>query len=181
MNKKDLGLTKEILEKFYLKERKTTKEISILYSCCHETIVKRLRKFKIPVRLPAHLELSKEAREKISLSRLGKKHSVAAKKKISFWRKGKFKRENNKNWKGGRIKVNGYILLRLPEHPKAKNGYVGEHIVIMEKILGRFLIKKELVHHRNKIRDDNREKNLKLFVNQSKHIRFHNLQRGKKK
>jgi len=181
MNKKDLGLTKEILEELYLKNEKSTQEISLLYGCCGMTIIKRLRKFKIPVRLPAHLGLSKKARKKISDYKKGRKLSKNHKKNISLGGKGKHIRELNGNWKGGRIKDRGYILLRLPKHPRARGGYVGEHTIIMEKCIGRFLKKKEIVHHKNSIREDNRIENLKLFKSQSKHIRFHNLQRGKKK
>lgn len=180
MNVKKLGLTKEILEKLYLKEEKSTKEISVIYSCCSETIVKRLRKFKIPVRLPAHLGLSKKAKKKISIYRKGIKLSEEHKQNISLGGKGKHTGKNNGNWKGGKIKVNGYILIRKPKHPKSKNGYIGEHIIVMEKSIGRFLKKDEIVHHKNKIRNDNRIENLQLLKNQSEHIRLHNLQRGKR-
>ena len=50
-------------------------------------------------------------------------------------------------------------------HPRAgKNGYVFEHVVVMEAILGRPLWPEENVHHRNGVRDDNRPENLELWV-----------------
>lgn len=59
----------------------------------------------------------------------------------------------------------GYVLLRVPEHPRSSknNPYVFEHILVMEEFIGRFLIKGENVHHKNGIRDDNRIENLELW------------------
>ena len=74
---------------------------------------------------------------------------------------------NNPFWNGGRYKdrLNGYILIYNPNHPFAnKKGYIREHRTVMEKLLGRYLRKNEIVHHRNKIKDDNRIENLELIV-----------------
>lgn len=65
-------------------------------------------------------------------------------------------------------KKNGYIEIFMPQHPNAdRYGYIYEHRLIMEKCLGRILKSSELVHHRNKIRDDNRKENLQLVSRQS--------------
>jgi len=75
--------------------------------------------------------------------------------------------EKSSSWKGGRAKtVDGYIQVYAPNHPRAgrRNSYVREHIIVMEKHLGRFLKKGENVHHKNGIRDDNRIANLELWV-----------------
>lgn len=74
------------------------------------------------------------------------------------------KGEDSPSWKGGRRIEEGYVLIYLPDHPKAKsNGYVREHTVIMEKVLGRSLHKDENVHHKNGNKEDNRIENLELW------------------
>lgn len=57
-------------------------------------------------------------------------------------------------------------MIRFPEHPRAKsnNGYVFEHILVMEDQLGRYLEPEENVHHLNGIKDDNRPENLELWT-----------------
>jgi hypothetical protein len=56
-------------------------------------------------------------------------------------------------------------MVHAPEHPRAgKKGYVFEHILVVERALGRHLTLQENVHHRNGIRDDNRLANLELWT-----------------
>lgn len=56
-------------------------------------------------------------------------------------------------------------MVRVKDHPRSgANGYVFEHILVMEEILGRYLLPDETVHHRNGVRDDNRSQNLELWV-----------------
>lgn len=104
--------------------------------------------------------LSKEIRQKISESLKGDKHP---------------------NWKGGRLQTNnGYVWIYNPQHPLASKtspiGYVLEHRLVMCNILGRILIKDEIVHHINGIRNDNRPENL-FLTTKGKHISQHNHQR----
>lgn len=69
------------------------------------------------------------------------------------------------SYQGGRIvQADGYVLVLMPQHPSAnKAGYVREHRLVMEKILGRFLLSSEQVHHVNGNRSDNRAENLELW------------------
>lgn len=67
-------------------------------------------------------------------------------------------------WRGGRTKNGGYILVHSPNHPHAdRQGYVREHRLIMEEIIGRYLTPQEYVHHINGIKDDNCKENLELI------------------
>ena len=78
------------------------------------------------------------------------------------------------HWKGGRLKHKGYIYILVKGHPSGdRDGYVSEHRVVMEKKLGRFLLKEEVVNHKNGIRDDNRIENLELFESHSVHMSSH--------
>ena len=71
---------------------------------------------------------------------------------------------SNGRWRGGRTRHKaGYLMLWAPSHPRSGKGqYVFEHILVMERILGRYLLLAESVHHRNGVRDDNRPENLEL-------------------
>ena len=82
--------------------------------------------------------------------------------------------DKHPNWRGGKtIDGRGYILIKNRNHPYAKqNGYVQEHRLIMEKFLNRFLDPKEVVHHINGVKTDNRIENLQLFSNHGEHIKI---------
>lgn len=86
--------------------------------------------------------------------------------------------EGHPNWKGGRTTdKDGYVLIYMPDHPRARRlgrrepRYVLEHILVMEEKLGRPLRPGEVVHHINSVRDDNRPENLQSFLSNADHLR----------
>ncbi len=76
--------------------------------------------------------------------------------------------ENNPNWKGGRtITSHGYVAVNV------EGKYLYEHRIVMEKKLGRKLVKGEIVHHKNGIKIDNWPENLRLCKNNAYHYLNH--------
>lgn len=74
--------------------------------------------------------------------------------------------------KGFYINARGYKVILMPNHPYCpKTGYISEHRLVMEKHIGRYLRKEEVIHHINGIRTDNRIENLKLYANHSQHMK----------
>jgi len=92
------------------------------------------------------------------------------------------KQRRSKTWcNGGKYKDQfGYVQVYCPDHPHSQRGMVPEHRLNMEGSLGRILNPKEVVHHINEIRDDNKIKNLQLFESKGKHAHFHAIKSGRK-
>lgn len=84
---------------------------------------------------------------------------------------------NNPNWKGGEsLRNDGYLLVRIGIISNKKHGkrYDLKHRLIMEKHLGRKLKAKEIVHHINENKLDNRIENLEV-LSHNDHIKIHKL------
>lgn len=70
-------------------------------------------------------------------------------------------------------KTLGYVRVYCPMHPEANTwGYVYEHRVIAEQIIGRRLEPGEIVHHKNGKRWDNRVENLEV-MDKREHSKLH--------
>ena len=77
---------------------------------------------------------------------------------------------NHHQWKGGTRKdKDGYILVHKPDHPSSRRGYIRQHRLIMESMIGRYLTDTEVVHHKNDNPSDNRTENLELYDSNARH------------
>lgn len=172
-------LTKEFLYSEYIINRKSQYDISKETGFAPSTICMRMQRFGITARQ----EFTPEHKQKLSNSlkgrpayNKGKPMSAEQKEKIRNARKGKYR---NPTIYGGHKKrrADGYIAIYCPDHIKAnKSGFIMEHILVMEQFIGRHLKDGEVVHHKNKIRDDNRIENLQLMTFKE-HARFHMKER----
>lgn len=82
---------------------------------------------------------------------------------------------DNGHWKGGKHhRKDGYKLVRIGIVPRTFKGarYKLEHRIVMEKHLGRPLLRSEIVHHKNGNNSDNRIKNLEI-LSQKEHAKMH--------
>jgi len=74
----------------------------------------------------------------------------------------------NHAWKGGRTRHHaGYLMVQMLAHPRARKSggyYIFEHVLVMEEMLGRYLVDGESVHHINGVKDDNNPENLELWT-----------------
>jgi hypothetical protein len=79
--------------------------------------------------------------------------------------------EGNNGWKGGLYLGKEYVFVRQVKRT------VPLHRLVLEKKIGRFLKKNEVVHHWNEVKTDNRPENLALFRSNGAHTRLHHFAR----
>ena len=176
----------------------STYEMARLADCTQPTIRNWMKKHKIATRTVSEASVNfyekngrapmfgrhhtEKTKKKIGKANLGRHHTEETKKKVSdailLWYKAHPKTnkgENHPRWKGGRtIDSYGYVLIHAPDHPYANNrGYIKEHRLVMEEILGRYLLPEEVVHHEDEIKDNNEPENLRLFSSDKKHLGYH--------
>ena len=142
------------------------------YNRNHGEIMSRQHPVKIQEKMLKLFDEGKSAREisrqlnlyPTSVTRVLKRHG----RKMSDG-KGK----NHSGWKGGRGLKSGYWTVYAPNHPRALNNRrVWEHILIMEKHLGRPISKDEHIHHIDFNRQNNDVENL-YVCSSSDHSNIH--------
>lgn len=85
--------------------------------------------------------------------------------------------DKHPRWKGGVTqRTDGYFLIYVPDHPKARKKKVLLHRYIVEQSLKRYLTSKEVVHHINGNHLDNRIENLQVMT-QAEHASLHMRQK----
>lgn len=168
-------IKKEDLLKLYVEEQKTIKEVASELGVAVGSVYNYLRKYDIATRNYSESKkvlkekgwtYPQEAREKISTLHKGKTVSKTTRKKMSD--SAKLKGIGRKKYR-----KDGYVAIYFPDHPQSnKDGFIMEHVLIMECLIGRWLRDDEVVHHKNKIRNDNRKENLQL-MNYKEHAKLH--------
>lgn len=123
---------------------------------------------------------------KLTFKQIGKMVDRTDKTIQHFFRKFGFKArppahnlKGNKSyrWIGGKINdARGYIRIFHPNpHAYKQQQYVLEHILVMEKMIGRPMKHPEIVHHKNGVPHDNRQENLQLMTNPFEHNTYEQL------
>lgn len=110
----------------------------------------------------------------------GKQHTVRAKRIIGNKSKDKFTADyiekNYKSKRRGKKKrsSNGYTLIKNYIHPnRTVHNDILEHILVMSAKLKRPLTKKEIIHHKDFDKINNKISNLHLYASRSEHSKIH--------
>lgn len=169
-------ITKELLEKLYVKEEKSQREIGNLLKKSPVQVSRYLKRFKIKARSFSTkgrkawnkgVPMREESKNKLSIAHTGKKLSKEHRAKVIKTLRYGLKGKDNPNWKGGSFIKEGYKWIRIDDF------YVPEHRLVMEKYLKRKLKTEENIHHINKNKLDNRIENLVIVSNKEHHRSFH--------
>lgn len=175
-------VTKEELKREYIQNENTVRECADFFGISVGAVFNYLKRYEIPTRktLTYKSKLKMSESQKRRPHRSGFKMSEEAKQKISQANLGKYRKPTEF---GGHKKkrADGYTMIYCPKHPFAtKDGYVMEHILIMERAIGRYITREEVVHHKNHNRNDNRLENLELMTFKA-HAGLHMKERWEKR
>ena len=154
-------IDESLLRHLYIDQEKAINKIASELNVSVGKVFNDLKKYGIETRK----YLTEEQKNAISNAnkgrvspRKGKHLSEEARKKIS-------ERLTLKGAGHKKVRKDGYIALYYPSHPRSnKEGYIMEHVYLMEKHIGRPLKSDEVVHHKNHKRDDNRIDNLQVMT-----------------
>lgn len=165
---------KDNLCDLYLEQEYSMKEIADKYGVAVNTVRHFIYKHEIPVRRGS-TKVTKRKREHYSKIRKGRPTwNKGLKGKYQKWTK---YGEDAPGYKGGiseKGSRGGYRNILMPKHPNADaNGYVFEHRLVCEQLLGRYLTSEEIVHHRDENPLNNDPSNLFIFYNHGTHRSFH--------
>jgi len=87
--------------------------------------------------------------------------------------------EKSPSWKGGKtIDSYGYLLTNIPDYNENVSNYVRDHILIVERVIGKRLPLKAVVHHVDGNRLNNSNSNLVVCEGQGYHTLLHRRARG---
>lgn len=115
-------------------------------------------------------------------------HSFCSYRCNARWRVEHSSGKNHFNYKGRGARPNGYIWTNLFEYTEEQrkilkpmrtttNRHIPEHRAVVALCLNRALESKEVVHHLNGVKTDNRRENLYLTTN-GQHGRIHRAERA---
>jgi len=101
------------------------------------------------------------------------RRTLVSRRKDLKWGRSAREGKGNSNWHGGKyLDDKGYVRVRMTQHPYQVHGYVYEHRLVLEEVLGRYLRSWESCHHINEIKEDNRAENIYLCT-VSEHSSMH--------
>lgn len=189
MSNKVYKFSRDELYKLYAIDKVTPRQIAKEYGVSESYIYKILHQYDIPIIKPSERQISEETRQKLRDSHkgqipwiVGKKHTDETRRKMSQ----KAKERATDEWKTKMLAINqkhtdgdtyidskGYVMIYKPTYEGSyANGFIAEHVYLMEQSIGRKLNKNEVVHHKDGNKRNNDMENLVLMT-RSSHMKLH--------